>query len=96
MIFLYFFYLFCGKDIFFKETLDSIASLAYNGNILSARVLSGETILDGITKMSSPTYTCEITDNTVLLEGKSPLCILFESYELLPWRCVGEVKLLDD
>ena len=83
---------FDGLPVFsdMRKKLNAIAKLANKGKILSFRVLSGETITDGICKMSSA-YTCEKDDKAILTETKLPLCILIESNNRLPWRCVGKV-----
>ena len=78
----------------FQKTLNSIAKCASKGKILSYRVLSGETIADGIRQMSS-VYTCDLIDETVLNEDKHPLFILIESQKRLPWRCIAKVLPFD-
>ena len=83
---------FDGLPVFsdIRKKLNVIAKLASKGKILSFRVLSGETVAEGICKMSNA-YTCEKSEKAMLTEVKLPLCILIESNTRLPWRCVGKV-----
>ena len=73
-----------------RQMFHQIAKFANEGKILSSRVLVGEAITDGIRKMSD-THTCVIKDGAAVAGDKLPLCILIESEDVLPLRCIGKV-----
>ena len=73
-----------------RQLFNQIADFAKQNKILSCRVLTAESVTDGIRKMSN-THTCVLSDTTVAAEGKLPLCILIESDALLPLKQIGKV-----
>ena len=74
-----------------RQMLTQIAKFANEEKISACRVLAGESITDGIRKMSH-TLTCVLAENTIAFEGKLPLCILIESEQALPLSCIGKVR----
>lgn len=74
-----------------RQMLDQITKYTKEGKVLSARVLTGEAITDGIRKMSTR-YSCLLQDAAVAAEGKLPLCILIESEAYLPLHRIGVVR----
>ena len=74
-----------------RQMLVQIAKLANEGKILSARTLVGESITDGIKKMSN-SYTCRLSNKRIAAEGEHPLCILIESEADLPLCLVGKTE----
>ncbi len=73
-----------------RQMLNQVTKFANEGKILSCRVLVGEAITDCIRKMSN-THTCVLSDTTIAAESNVPLCILLESDQILPLRCIGKV-----
>ena len=74
-----------------RQAFTQLAKLAEEGKILSCCPLVGESITDGIRKMSD-TFTWNLRDRAVASEGALPFCLLIESEHALPWRNVGLVR----
>ena len=73
-----------------RQMLKQICDWKRQGKILSHRILTTEAVTDGIRKMSH-SHTCVLSDMTVAAQGDLPLCILIESTEFLPLKCIGKV-----
>ncbi len=66
-----------------RTLLERVTTLAQDGTILSARVLGGESVTDGLRKMTRH-IGCKLTDDRIAAEGALPLGILIEAKHPLP------------
>ncbi len=71
-----------------REYMSRLVELAQKGEILSACVLGGESITDGLAKMKG-NYSATLCDGKLAAESALPIAILIESESELPYTKVA-------
>ncbi len=71
-----------------RRLIGSVAALSRDGEILSARVLVGESITTGLSKMSG-NFASRLSDGSIAAGDALPLAVLIESDLVLSYPVVG-------
>ncbi|MBQ9804934.1 MAG: hypothetical protein IJW49_00270 [Clostridia bacterium] len=71
-----------------RAFLSEIVALQKENRMYAASILVGESVTDGIRKMSGA-YTCRLTDKSIASDGTLPIALLIEAADELPYPRVG-------